>query len=313
MRRTDVQRFAVVVLVLVLEACRSAPKLAPERALEASTAARQAILQEATLDPSTLPMQSVGVTPMHVSAVDTLIAPLSYGLADLLITDLARSGQLRVVDRIRMDAFLRELNLVESGRVDTGTAPKLGKLVGARRLVVGSLLQAPGGQLSIDARIADAATSEVRQAVSARAPLADILDAEKALVFRLFDELGVTLTPAERVAVEQRPTRNIAALLAYSRGVRHEVHGRYEEARAEYASAVQIDPSFELARSRLEDAGGGASTTGGRASTTSIRRAASAAVDGVNPALFSHVGGAADPAFAGAQSVTLIITITSPP
>ena len=313
MRRTDVQRPLSLIAAFLFLACRSASQLMPERAREASEAARRAIEQEAMLDASTLPVRTVGVAPLQVSAADTLIAPLSYGLADLLITDLARSNQLRVVDRIRMDALLRELKLVESGRVDTSTAPRVGKLVGARQLVLGSLLQQPDGQLSIDARIADVSTTEVQLAVSARAPLADILAAEKALAFRLFDRLGVTLTPAERAAVEQRPTRSIAALLAYSRGVRHEVYGRYGQARTEYRAAVRLDPTFSAARSHLEAVGGSATESAQGPAGASIRRAAFAVADGLNPPLLSQIGGAADPAFSGAQTVTLIITITSPP
>ncbi len=312
MRQRAVQWLPGLAAGLFLLACTTASRQVPRGALEASEAARRAIAQEGTLDAAALPMLSVGVVPMDVGAGDTLLAPLSYGLADLLITDLARSGQLRVVDRMRMAAILRELDLAASGRVDTTQAPRVGRLMGARQLVIGSLLQAPENQLSIDTRIADVATTEVTQAVSARAPLVDILDAEKALVLRIFAQLGVTLTPAERAAVDQRPTRNLAALLAYSRGVRHEVYGRYGQARTEYATAVRFDPGFSTARGRLDDLGGSAA---GSASvpTTSIRRAAMAATDAVNPALIARVGGAADPAFSGGQIVTLVITITTPP
>ena len=45
-----------------------------------------------------------------------------------------------------------------------------------------------------------------------------VLDAEKAFVFAVFDRMGVILTLAERTLVEQRPTKSLAALLAYSRG-----------------------------------------------------------------------------------------------
>jgi hypothetical protein len=93
----------------------------------------------------------------------------------------------------------------------------------------------------------------VELAASADARLADVLDAEKALVFQLFDRLGVTLTPAERAAVEQRPTSNLAALLAYGRAVRHEVQGRYAPAAAEYARAARLDPGFAMAQTRLFD------------------------------------------------------------
>jgi TolB-like protein len=218
----------------------------------AEEAARAAIANERSLDVNTPVPHSLGVPPFEVNATDTNLAVLGHGLADLLTTDLARSGRLQVVDRLRLDAVLREIQLVESGRVDATTAPRVGRLVQARRLVLGSLTEMPGGGLAIDAQVADVASGEVRQAVSASAPLADILRAEKELAFRLFDQLEVTLSPAERGQVEQLPTKNVAALLAYSRGVRYEAEGRYGEARNAYQQAVQLDPAFRGAQERLD-------------------------------------------------------------
>jgi TolB-like protein len=116
-----------------------------------------------------IPDRTVGVPPLAISASDTSIAALSYGLADLLATDLARSSRLTVVDRMRLDAVLRELKLANSGNVDAGTAPRVGRILGARRLVVGAVAQLPGGDLSINARVADVTTGGVAKAVSAHA------------------------------------------------------------------------------------------------------------------------------------------------
>jgi TolB-like protein len=240
-------------LACLLTACGKPQSAAVTPARQAAEeAARAALAHERSLDASTLAPHSLGIPPFEVSATDTNLAVLGYGLADLLTTDLARSGRLQVVDRLRLDAVLREINLVESGRVDIATAPRVGRLVQARRLVLGSLTETPGGGLAIDAQVADVASGEVRHAVSASARLADILRAEKELAFRLFDQLEVTLSPAERGLVEQLPTKNVAALLAYSRGVRYEAEGRYGEARESYQRAVRLDPAFRAAQDRLD-------------------------------------------------------------
>lgn len=219
---------------------------------EADAAARAAIASEQSLNADSLPAASVGVAPLYVSTGDTALAPLGYGLADLLITDLSRSARLRVVDRTRVDALLRELDLAGSGRVDSATAPRVGRLVGARRIVNGAIGALPGGGITVSARVADAATSQlVGTAVTERTSLANVLDAEKSLAFRIFDELGVTLTPAEHAAIEQRPTRYLSAFLAYSRGVRSEALGDYAGARSFFEQAVMIDPGFGAASSRM--------------------------------------------------------------
>jgi len=81
--------------------------------------------------------------------------------------------------------------------------------------------------------------------------LADILDAEKQLALRLFAELGVTLTPKERAAVERRPTRYLSAFLAYARGSAAEANWNLDAAEAYYTAALSIDPGFALAQQRL--------------------------------------------------------------
>lgn len=331
MTSTNVGFAALAALALGVAACRApvSGRAQPDRVTEAEAAARAAIAAERSITVASLPERSLGIAPFAVSPSDTTIAPLAYGLADLLATDLLRSGQLRLVDRLRLDALLREIQLVDAGRVDTAAAPRVGKLVGARRLVLGALAQRPGGELTIDARIADVATGSVRTGVSASAPLADILNAEKALALRLLRELGVNLTPAARARIEEHPTRNIAALLAYSRAVRFEAYGDYPRAAAEYRAALRLDPAFALAGERLSQVPGaapppalraGAAADQGAGTGSSIGRATAVALDRLNPVFLSPLGGgpragagtAADPTFP-AQTVTVIITITTPP
>jgi TolB-like protein len=297
----------------------------PDPVAEAEGAARQATAAEATINPASLPRRSLGVMPFAVAAGDTLIAPLGYALADILITDLQRSEQLQLVDRLRLDALLREVKLVEAGRVDPETAPRVGKLLGARRLIVGSLARNAAGQLTVNARIADASTGQVQDAVTASAPLADVLTAEKALAFRLLDELGINLTPAARARIAEQPTRNVAALLAYGKAVRYEVYGDYPRAATEYRTAIGLDPGFALAGERLSRVPGAGPPSGARAnadrsSRTTVARASSVAVDRTNPVFFSPLGGgpragaggAADPTFPS-QIVIVLVTITTPP
>lgn len=319
MTRPSLRGGALALAALVLGACTGRQALAPlspERAAlaEADAAARAAIASEQTLDADSLPLRSVGVAPLYVSAGDTALVPLGYGLADLLITDLSRSAQLQVVDRTRVDALLRELDLAQSGRVDSATAPRVGRLVGARRIVNGALGALPGGGITVSARVADAASASLVGApVTARTSLADILDAEKTLAFRIFDALGVTLTPAERVAVEQRPTRYLSAFLAYSKGARAEALGDYPAARAYFQRAVMIDPGFGAASRRM-------SALAGTPVTTAVAPAPPAGVvDALNPSPAGSLGTVRDrgdtnerATFDSANLSTILIGIWTP-
>jgi TolB-like protein len=298
----------------------SAPEgVTPARQREAEQQARQAIEAEQRVSLDTFPARSLGITPFDVEAGDTVVAPLAYGLADLLTTDLARSRQLQVVDRLRLEALLRELQLGEAGRVDTATAPRVGRLAGARRLVLGALRSRPGGVVDVSVRLADVASGQVQQTVAASAPLTSILQAEKELAFRLLADLGVTLTPAERSAVEQMPTKNLAALLAYSRGVRYEVEGRFKDAAREYQTAVRIDPGFSTALDRSNalppPTPSPATAVAGRA--TQIERAATSAAEQINSVFFSPIGDFATTPLAESgieipSTVTIIISVGVP-
>ena len=201
--------------------------------------------------------RTLGIPPFAVADPDGQFAPLGYALADLLTTDLARASQLQLVERSRLGEILRELDLAASGRVDSASAPRVGRLVQARTLVLGGVSGTGRGDdasLRLAVRLADVRSGTVEQAVDASAPVADILAAEKALAFRIIEELGVTLTPAERAAIERRPTQDLAALLAYGRGVQQEYLGNFRGAAEEFRRAQRIDPTFQAAGVRALEA-----------------------------------------------------------
>jgi len=294
----------------MVAACHPTTSVSPARAT-ADSAARKAIANEQQINVASIPSNTIGVAPLAADTNDPIAGPLAYALPDLLMADLAQSHQVVVVDRIRLDAMLRELHMVSSGRVDPTTAPRVGRLLQARRLLVGQLVSSDAGkQINVNIRIADVASSSVTPAVQSRATSGDILAAEKELAFRVLDAMGVQLTPVERTAIEQRPTKRVSALLAYGRGVRDEAAGEYGAAAQQYAQAVHIDPSFSRARVRLA----AVQQLGG--DEESLTRASFTAADGLNPSLtdpsdVNHIGGAADPSFP--QPVTVILTITNVP
>ncbi|HEU4631449.1 MAG TPA: CsgG/HfaB family protein [Gemmatimonadaceae bacterium] len=314
---------ALLALLALLAACSTVVETTPTPVAAAEASARRALAAERTLGPPSADGHVVGVAPLGTA--DSALAPLGYALADLILTDLSRSRQLQVVDRTALHAMLRELDLAASGRVDSTTAPRTGRLLRANQLVVGGIAGSGGDALRLDGRVADVATGRVELAASADAPLVEVLDAEKALVLQLFDRLGVTLTPAERAAVMQRPTRSLAALLAYGRAVRYEVQGRYAPAAAEYARAARLDPDFLLARTRLFDVRAHADVwplpvvpvsgeqAGYSAGTTSL---GAAVVDQINRTYPIVPSGAdsrspADPVFPVTQA-TILITVILP-
>ncbi|MCU0647009.1 MAG: hypothetical protein MUF00_03400 [Gemmatimonadaceae bacterium] len=89
-------------------------------------------------------------------------APLSKGMADMLITELSGNAKLRVVERDRLQAILDEMKLAESDKVDRSTAVRIGRLLNARHLLTGGYVVDPKEkQMRLDVRAIDVETSEI--------------------------------------------------------------------------------------------------------------------------------------------------------
>ena len=311
MRRRLIIPFAIAAAAA---GCRAPASQAPTPQHAAEQAAKAAVANERSLDAASLGERTLGVVPLTVTGGDTTYAALGYAMADLLITDLSQSAQLNLVERARVDALLRELALGGGGRVDTVTAPRVGRLVGARRLVVGDVTVLPAGALRVTARVANAVDGTVQGGVSAGTSTDDVLAAEKGVAFLLFQQLGVNLTPAERAAVDRRPTNNLTALLAYGRAVRAEAEGRYDAAFEEYRKALRADPGFSLAGSRMR----ALAASLGEGGNASLRGVVATATERLAPGLIAPLAGSANPggpadATFPARGATIIITITSRP
>lgn len=213
--------------------------------------ARRAAEREAEVADREPARTAVAVFPFRYGGADPDLAPLARALSGLLVTDLAQVDRLTVLERLRIDLLLNELELAESGRVDRSTAARGGRLLGAGWVVQGTL---DGGAQRLDLESAvldvidppEGPVDPVRSAASLEA----FVDAEKALALSIVDALGIELTEAERERVNERPTENVQALLAYGLGLEAEARGALEEAASQFARAVELDPGFaEAARS----------------------------------------------------------------
>jgi tetratricopeptide (TPR) repeat protein len=87
-----------------------------------------------------------------------------------------------------------------------------------------------------------------------RAGINELFELQKEVTFSIVDQLGVELTPQEKAAIQEVPTQNLQAFLAYSRGLMAEDRGNYGAAARYYQRAQQIDPNFEQASQRSQKA-----------------------------------------------------------
>ena len=210
--------------------------------------ARQAIAREATLTTTPPDPNTVAVMPFRYTGADTTLRPLERGLAAIVVTDLSRVRRLRLVERERLQVLLDEMQLAASGRVDPASGARSGRLIGAGQVVQGQFAEVPNANFRMDAAVVRASDAQVAATGSGADQLRALFDIEKQVVLQLLERMGITLTPAERAAISERPTRDIQAFLLYSRGLEAQDRGDFRGAAQSFQAAAQRDPSFSAAQ-----------------------------------------------------------------
>jgi TolB-like protein len=88
------------------------------------------------------------------------VSEASLSFQDNLIDSLVNQNRFRVVEREKLEVILQEQKLSRTELVDRGTALKLGKLVAARSIITGSIIETRTG-IEIVGRMIDTETSEI--------------------------------------------------------------------------------------------------------------------------------------------------------
>jgi TolB-like protein len=214
--------------------------------------ARAAISRESALARTAPVPNAVAVLPFAYLGADEVLRPLERGIAQLVVTDLGKVRSLVLLEREQVQALADELRLGATARVEAATAARQGRLLRAGRVVQGTLREVTGGAtLRLEASAVATTTGRVAGSGTSTDRLQRLFDMEKQVVFQLLERLNVTLSPAERQAISERPTSDLQAFLAFSRGLEAEDRGDFRAARAHFESAAARDAGFAAARDRV--------------------------------------------------------------
>ena len=214
---------------------------------------QEAIQKEKELSVESIPDNTIAVYYFANLTGNPELETLQKGLTDMLITDLAQVSSLKVLERTRIQLLMDELKLGETGAIDQDTAPRVGRLLGAKRIVSGGFASPSQDNLRIDSTATNVATSETDAQASVSGNQNGFFTLEKQLVFGILGELNIPLTQEERDAIQKFPTESFLAFLAYSRGLDYEDRGMYREASQEFKNAIQIDPNFLKASDKSKE------------------------------------------------------------
>ncbi|MCG3111119.1 MAG: hypothetical protein MCM46_04770 [Candidatus Manganitrophus sp. SB1] len=221
---------------------------------EAKRTAREILQQEKELT-GKIDARAIAVSPFQNLGQQTY-APLSKGLAAMIITDLSKVKTLKVVERVQLKALLDELKLSQSGLVDAKSAPRVGKLLGAGKITTGSFLDLDQEKIRLDAAVTQTESGKSLTNPEVQGDLPAFYQLEKELVFKILCGIGhcpESLDSQTKAAVGTIHTKNFKAFRLYSQGLEYLDQNKYREASRAFFLAVEEDPEFELARKALLD------------------------------------------------------------
>jgi tetratricopeptide (TPR) repeat protein len=217
---------------------------------EAVEYAKQAVANEAALLRGPVADNTVAVTTFKNLGSENL-GPLGKGMSAMLIHDLSQVTDLQVVERVKLQALLQEMNLGTSGLVDQKTAPKVGKLLKSKHVTTGSLADLEKENLQIVSVVVDAEHMGSIDTQEAQGALKEFYDLEKTIACSIIEDLGRDCGKMPG-AFGKIHTKSLAALTAFSVGLDYLDQEKYDEAREAFQKALDEDPEFDLAKETLE-------------------------------------------------------------
>jgi TolB-like protein len=253
MRTPLVARYLIILNLFLLLSSAFNPAGASQVVTDATRQwAQQAVSQEASQDfkPAA---NTIAVLYFQNRSRQPQLDFLQMGMTVMLITDLAKIERVQVVERTHLQALVQELKLGASGIVTQQTAPRVGRLLGARFLVGGDISKAPANTIKIGSDVLDVPQKNILGRPASSGPLTDLLRMEKELLFEIIDLLQLELTEAEIEALRKPVTFDIKALRYLIHGIQSSDSGNYAQAAGFYQQALKIDPELEPAQSAIRE------------------------------------------------------------
>jgi TolB-like protein len=151
------------------------------------------------------------------------VEPLKKGLADMMITNLTKIQAFKVVERERLNDVMVELKLNQTDAVDQSTAQKMGKLLGAQTLLLGSFINFYGGKMRVDLRIVETETGLTLKAEEITDDADELFDIVKDLTAKVVNELDIKLSDEEKTDMGiKRGSVDVEASLYYAQAIEKE-------------------------------------------------------------------------------------------
>ena len=198
---------------------------------------------------ASIPEKSVAVLPFENMSRDPDNAFFTDGVQDQILTALAKVADLKVISRTSVMQY------------KTGTprnTREIGQQLGVAHLLEGTVQRA-GNKVRVNAQLIDARSDAHEWAENYDRPVDDVFAIQSEIAKKIADQLQAKLSPTEKSAIEEAPTRDVAAFDLYTRAKTLLLTTSFSALAAQnYFKAVDLldqaltrDPSFFLAQCQL--------------------------------------------------------------
>jgi TolB-like protein len=179
---------------------------------------------------------------------------LSAGIADLLIAELATNPRIRVVERDHLKKLMDEQSLSATDRVDTETAVRLGKILGAHHMIFGGFLTDGRGTMRLDARAVNVETSAIEHVETVQGKQENLMGLIADLAAKL--NAGMKLPdlpkPVRKANAEKARKVPFQATMLYARALAAKDSGHDEQAVELLQKSLAEFPDYEPAQRELD-------------------------------------------------------------
>jgi len=212
-------------------------QLAPESASPEATAL------------AVLPEKSIAVLPLENLTEDKGNAFLADGVQDDIRTALAKVADRKVINRT-------SVNTVAAGT--RRNLREIAQTLGVAFILEGSVRQS-GEKVRISVQLTDARSGAPAWEESYERDLADVFAIQSDVVQQILSRLQATVSPKEKTAIDERPTKDLIAYGLYVRAkalvatisLNAQINEKLREAVSLLDQAIARDPDFFLAYCQL--------------------------------------------------------------
>src|SRR5438034_562329 len=202
-----------------------------------------------------VPEKSIAVLPFQNLSEEKANAFFADGVQDEILSDLAKVADLKVISRT-------SVMLYKAG--NARNLREIGQQLGVAHVLEGNVQRA-GGKVRVNAQLVDTRTDKHLWGQTYDRDLADVFAIQSEIAQKIADQLEAKISPREKAAIAEQPTKDLAAYDLYVRATALSDRAAYplndqEQAKDDLQAvdllnqAVARDPAFLLAYCRLAEA-----------------------------------------------------------